>query len=101
MIADPDVLMSRIPDQLSVELDGEIAILNLNTKLYFGLTKVGAFIWKLLETPASQAALVRAVCENFEVKTQQTSDDVKRFLVELDDAGLLKFELLEEDSKVG
>ena len=90
MIADPNVLIARIPDQLSVELDGEIAILNLKSKLYFGLTDVGAFIWNLLETPTDLAALAAAVSANFNVDTARASADAERFLTELDGAGLLQ-----------
>ena len=90
MIADPNTLISRIPDQLSVELDGEIAILNLKSKLYFGLTDVGAFIWNLLETPIDLAALAQAVSERFDVETAQASADAESFLAELDGAGLLQ-----------
>ena len=90
MIADPNVLIARIPDQLSVELDGEIAILNLKSKLYFGLTDVGAFIWNLLETPTDLAALAAAVSAHFEVDTARAAADAERFLAELDGAGLLQ-----------
>ena len=90
MIADPNVLICRIPDQLSVELDGEIAILNLKSKLYFGLTDVGAFIWNLLETPTDLAALAAAVSAHFEVDTARAAADAKRFLSELNGAGLLQ-----------
>ena len=90
MIAEPDVLISRVPDQLSVELDGEIAILNLKSKLYFGLTDVGAFIWNLLETPISLAALGKRVSEHFEVGIVQAKFDAQLFLTELDGAGLLQ-----------
>ena len=91
MIADPNVLISRLPDQLSVELDGEIAILNLKSKLYFGLADVSAFIWNLLETPTDLAALAAAVSAHFEVDTAQAAADAERFLTELDGAGLLQF----------
>ena len=89
MLADPLVLISRVADQLSVELDGEIAILNLKSKLYFGLTDVGAFIWNLLETPTSLAALGTAVSEQFDVDIEQAIADAERFLAELDLAGLV------------
>ena len=92
MIADPNTLISRIPDQLSVELDGEIAILNLKSKLYFGLTDVGAFIWNLLETPIDLAALAQAVSAQFDVETAQAAADAESFLAELDGAGLLQDE---------
>jgi hypothetical protein len=37
------------PDVTFRELGGEIVILNLETGVYFGLDKVGARIWRLIE----------------------------------------------------
>ena len=90
MFADPDVLISRVSDQLSVELDGEIAILNLKSKLYFGLTDVGAFIWNLLETPTSLVALGKEVSEQFDVNIERATADAERLLTELDGARLIQ-----------
>lgn len=92
MFAEPNVLISRVADQLSVELDGEIAILNLKSKLYFGLTDVGAFIWNLLETPTSLALLGKAVSEQFDVDIEPSTADAQRFLAELDRAGLIQID---------
>ena len=98
MFADPDVLISRIPDQLSVELDGEIAILKLESKMYFGLTDVGAFIWNWLETPTVLITLAQAVSAHFEVNPAQAAADAERFLSELEGAGLLKITRKNETS---
>lgn len=90
MFADPATLISRIPDQLSVELDGEIAILNLKSKLYFGVTDVGAFIWNLLETPTTLPALAQAVSDQFDVEPAQAATDAEAFLNRLSQAGLVR-----------
>ena len=92
MFAESGVLLSRVTDQLSCELNGEIAILNLKSKLYFGLTDVGAFIWTLLEAPTDKAALRQAVAEEFDVDAVQCAADVESFLQDLDKAGLLQIE---------
>lgn len=92
MINQPGTLISRIPDQLSVELSGEIAILNLRSKLYFGLTDVGAFIWNLLEKPTAMAKLAQSVTEHFEVGAEQAAADTEAFLRDLSKAGLLEIE---------
>ena len=38
-------------DQVSADLSGEAAILNLKSSTYFGLNTVGASIWKLIQEP--------------------------------------------------
>ena len=96
MIADSDVLISRISDQLSVELDGEIAILNLKSKMYFGLTDVGAFIWNLLEEPSDLAGVANAVIDQFEVDIERALADTERLLAELESAGLVQLERVRE-----
>jgi hypothetical protein len=83
------VLYKRAVNQISVDLDGEIAILNLDTKLYFGLTDVGALIWDKLEEPSDLKALCSAVSATFNVGEEQCASDVESFLAALDKARLL------------
>ena len=79
-------------DQLSCALNGEIAILNYTSKLYFGLTNVGAFIWQLLESSTDLATLTQAVTEEFDVDNVRCAADIKRFLQDLIAVGLLRIE---------
>ena len=82
----------RAPEQLSCELDGEIAILNLGSKLYFGLTEVAAAIWRELEVPQSLETIVAAVTARFDVNEAQCRSDVMAFLETLQDRRLLVVE---------
>ena len=90
LFADPETLYSQATDQVSADLNGDMAILNLQTKTYFGLADVGAFIWKKLETPTDFASLTQAVVAEFEVTTDRCSQDVTAFLEKLASLGLLK-----------
>lgn len=92
MLSDPAVQICRVADQLSVELDGEIAILNLKSKKYFGLTDVGAFIWERLETPTDLGTLAQAVAAEFDVDLTSCANDIERFLNALAQARLLHIE---------
>ena len=85
-----------MPDQLSCELNGEIAILNLKSKLYFGLTDVGAFIWQLLESRTDMATLAHAVTAEFAIDAARCAADVEAFLEDLNRAGLLLVERPED-----
>ena len=89
MFADPLTLFSRATDQVSADLNGDLAILNLKTKTYFGLADVGAFIWQQLETPTNFAGLTQAVETEFEVKAEQCCSDVMALLAKLSSLGLL------------
>ena len=90
LFADPNTLFSRATDQVSADLNGDMAILNLQTKTYFGLDGVGAFIWQKLEVSTDLASLARAVLEEFEIEPERCSVDVTEFLEKLASLGLLK-----------
>lgn len=89
MTDQPTVLYRRAVNQISVDLDGEIAILNLDTKLYFGLTDVGALLWEKLEEACDFESLCNAVMAAFEVGEAQCANDVQTFLAALYDARLV------------
>ena len=82
----------RVTDQLSCELNGEIAILNLKSKLYFGLTDVSAFIWHMLESPTNLKAIVSAVVQEFDTEEACCTSDIASFLQDLDRASLLQID---------
>ena len=90
LFADPGMLFSRATEQISVDLKGDIAILNLKTKTYFGLAEVGAFIWQKLENPTDLPSLTQAVEDEFEVESEPCSADVTVFLEKLASLGLLR-----------
>lgn len=83
---------ARVPEQLSCELEQEIAILDLKSKLYFGLTGVGATIWQELERPKSIEELVTSVQAKYQVEADQCRADVASFLDSLLARGLLQVE---------
>lgn len=90
MFAEPETLFSKATDQVSANLDGDIAILNLQSKTYFGLTGVGAFIWDKLEVPTNFADLTQAVVDEFEVDPARCGDDLIKFLERLASLSLLE-----------
>ena len=90
LFIDPDTLFSRATDQVSADLSGDMAILNLQSKTYFGLTGVGAFIWQKLEIPTTFLDLCRAVEYEFEVSLSQCEADIDPFISRLAELGLIK-----------
>ena len=88
-LTNPALRFARAPGQLACELDGEIALLNLDSKLYFGLKEVAATIWRELETPTSLEAIIAAVIAEYDVKAEQCRKDVTEFLGVLRARGLV------------
>ena len=93
MFADPETLYSQETDQVAADMNGDIAILNLHTKTYFGVAGAGAFIWRKLEIPTNFGDLTQAIVAEFDVGPAQCEADVTKFLEKLASLGLLKFQL--------
>jgi hypothetical protein len=83
-------LIRRSPHQASCKLNDEVAILNLDTALYFGVDRVGAQIWAALEVPKTVAALCDDVVGRFEVGPAECRGDVEKFLTRLYENGLIE-----------
>lgn len=87
---DPSTVFQRSSRQVSCDLNGETAILNLDEAVYFGLQGVGAEIWTALETPQSLADLNRVVCAAFDVDPARCEVDIVKFLAQMQAAGLVE-----------
>jgi len=93
MTTESNALYKRAVNQISVNLNGDVAILNLSTKTYFGLTDVGVLLWEKLENPSDLSTLCAAVSVAFEVGEAECAPDVTAFLDALDKAQLLAREV--------
>lgn len=80
----------RSADHVSCDLNGEVAILNLKSTLYFGLNQVGGIVWDALSEPKTVADICRAVLDRFDVDEARCHKDVLELLSKLDEAGLIE-----------
>lgn len=85
-------IVSVTDDQVSCELDGEAAILDLKQGVYYGLNPVGAAVWALIAKPCSVAEIKRAVLERFDVTPEECERDLLELLSELAERGLIRVE---------
>ena len=83
-------MVKQCTEQVSCNLNGEIAILNLKSTLYFGLDEVGACIWEAMGEPRKVSDLCKRVLELFDVVEQQCQADVIEFVGRLNEAGLVE-----------
>ena len=83
-------ILKKSAQQVSCNLNDEVAILDLKGALYFGLNDVGAHIWQLLDEPRSVDRLCSAVVEQFDVEPEACQADVLRFLAGMQEAGLIE-----------
>jgi hypothetical protein len=77
-------------DQVSCDLAGEAAILNLNNGVYYGLNAVGARIWNLIQTPRTFAEIRTVLLSEYNVDATQLEQDMARLFQELSEQNLVK-----------
>jgi Coenzyme PQQ synthesis protein D (PqqD) len=71
------------------QLEAEAVLLNLKTGIYFGLDAVGARVWELLKHHRQVSEVIESVVDEFEVTEKRCSEDVFRFIAELEENGLI------------
>lgn len=85
-----DSVVVAVSDQVSCDLHGEAAVLNLKTGVYYGLDEVGASIWRMLAQPRRVDELVDAVLDEYEVGRDECQRDVVALVGELAVRGLVE-----------
>ena len=77
-------------DQVSCDLEDEVAILNLNKGIYYGLDQIGAHVWRLVQEPRSVEDICNEIVQNYEVDPQSCRDDMLSLLDQLCREGLIE-----------
>ena len=80
----------RIDGVLDSSVDDERVVLDTDSEIYYGLNEVGAHLWEQLEKPRSVDELVTSTAEEFDVATSECREDVRSFLADLLDVGLVE-----------
>ena len=76
--------------QVSCDLEGDAAILNLKTGAYYRLDRVGALVWKLIEQPRTVASVRDALLAAYEVEAELCERDLFELLGRLAGEGLIE-----------
>jgi hypothetical protein len=79
-----------VKDQVSADLAGEAAILNLKSGVYYGLNEVGARIWQLIQKPTTVTTIRDTLLEEYEVESDSCGRDLLALLQDLATAGLIE-----------
>jgi hypothetical protein len=76
--------IARSSSQVSCQLTGEeLAILNTESGVYYGLDPIGARIWELIESPTTIAKLRNTLLSEYEVDLHTCERDLLRLLQDL------------------
>ena len=77
-------------DQVSCDLAGEAAILNIKSGVYYGLNPVGARIWDLMQQPRKVAEIQDEITNEYEVEPERCARDLVALLEKLFAEGLIE-----------
>ncbi|MBZ5526980.1 MAG: PqqD family peptide modification chaperone [Acidobacteriia bacterium] len=77
-------------DQVSCDLAGEAAILNVPKGTYYGLDAVGARIWSLLQTPREVAEIHHTIVAEYDVTSERCLRELLELLEKLQAEGLIE-----------
>jgi hypothetical protein len=88
-ISDRSVVVAA-KNQVSCDLAGEAAILNIKSGVYYGLDPIGAQIWKLMQEPCVVGEIQHAITSEYEVEPNRCAQDVVALLEKLLAEGLIE-----------
>ena len=82
-------LITRNPDQVFSEIDGQVVMLNVKKEAYFTLNDVGSSIWKEIEHPRALEDIISYLTDEYEVSYEKCRDEIIPFLNELLQSGIV------------
>ena len=77
-------------DQVSSDLGGEAAILNLKNSVYYGLDPIGARVWQLIQEPTTFGQIRDVLRAEYDAEPVQLEADIRDLLQELAEQGLVE-----------
>lgn len=86
--ADSTIVVSE--DQVSSDLGGEVAILNLKAGAYYGLDEVGNRVWGLVQEPREVREVREVLLREYEVDPERCERDLISLVQRLADEGLVE-----------
>ena len=85
-----DSLVVPSEDAVSRDLDGEAVILDLATNRYFGLDRVGARVWRLVEGDGHLRTVFNVMLAEYDVTPERLEQDLMELVGTLIARGLLR-----------
>jgi hypothetical protein len=79
-------------DAVSCELDGEAAILNVQSGEYYGLDEVGASIWRMMSGPIRVAQIIHRITSEYEVDAERCEADLINLITKLAEHELVEID---------
>jgi len=87
LTAESRIALSK--EQVSCDLAGEVAIVNLENGVYYGLDPTATRIWELLAEPRTFGDICSSMLRIYDVERPTLEADVRAFVGELATQGLV------------
>jgi hypothetical protein len=86
----PNSVVAAARNQVSCDVGGESAILNLDNGVYYSLNPIGARVWKLIEQPRRIEEIREVLLEEYDVEPGPCENDLLALLARLLEQGLIE-----------
>jgi len=83
-------IVVAVKHQVSCDLAGEAAILEMTSGIYYGLNAVGARVWDLIQEPKRVSEVCATLLEEYDVEAERCQRDLLALLEELVAKGLVE-----------
>jgi hypothetical protein len=84
-----DSIICRNDNIPTIELDGDVAMMNIEKGKYYGLNSVASRVWELLEESQIFSELIELLLKEYDVDKTTCVQDVSELLDSLNEAGLI------------
>lgn len=78
-----ETIIQRNQEILASDIDGEKVMMSIQKGEYFGLGKIGSFIWDQLANPIEIEDLIMKIMKYYNVDFEKCFDDIVPFLNDL------------------
>ena len=85
-----DSVVVSTSSQVGADLGEEVILLHLKNGQYYGLEKVGARIWKVLDKPIRVGEIERLLLNEYDIDPESCRREVRQLLSDLIDQGFVE-----------
>lgn len=78
-----DTVIVRSADLVQSEVDEEITMMHVESGKYYGITKVGADIWRMLDTPVCIDEVCNRLTARYKIDRGRCQEEVLAFVERL------------------
>lgn len=86
----PSALVAAVPGQVWCDLQGEAAVIALESGTFYGFDGVGTRIWEMLQEPIRVSDITAAIVREYDVEAPNCENDTLAFLEKLLDEHLIE-----------